>query len=163
MSNRKVPAAAESLPIISRRRVHRTLATGSAVGALAGKIAIMATPAAATPAPHHPDAELIRLGHELEAFWKAENAVYERLKGDTSDEATAQTTAANRLTFDVVDQIEALSASTLEGVLVKVLAVSWCHCGDALEDDMFSDQNTTDVRLVSAILRDLSAMREAAR
>ena len=54
-------------------------------------------------------------------------------------------------------------ARTLDGIVVKALAVSWCLATDGTrEPDLsdFLDADTTDDRITGTILRDLLAMRE---
>jgi hypothetical protein len=48
-----------------------------------------------------------------------------------------------------------LTATTLAGARVKAKAVWWCHNGEEIDDDFFSTQCTTDVRLAAGLLRDL--------
>ena len=52
----------------------------------------------------------------------------------------------------IVEQIEGCTATTIDGLRVKALAVLWCH-GWNLEE--LTDHQTTDIRLAQSILRDL--------
>ena len=60
--------------------------------------------------------------------------------------------AANEASGDVVHRIEKASARTLDGLLVKARAVSWCVCGEEFTPD---EGTTTDVRLAHGIVEDL--------
>ena len=101
------------------------------------------------------DAELLRLGTELESAWTRERALIDsKTWGDTYEAAFNASSA-------IVDQIEQQRAHTLEGVRVKVRAVMWCHQGE--EDDaepfrLSHYQRTTDVRLAESIVLDLAEM-----
>lgn len=145
--------------MINRREALRTIGLGAAAGT------VLTTGAAVAVAAHvnaHPDAELIALGRELEEAWENEKAVYAAWEGICTHDSDAICEEANKASSAIVDRIEACRARTLEGVRVKALAVSWCVCGEPFEDDTFSDQKTTDVRLASAVLRDLLAMKGGA-
>jgi len=50
-------------------------------------------------------------------------------------------------TSAIVHRIEELTATTLAGARVKARAIWWCHNGEEIDDDFFSMQCTTDVRL----------------
>ncbi|MET7242480.1 hypothetical protein ABZT49_03870 [Methylobacterium sp. EM32] len=92
-----------------------------------------------------PDAELISLGHDLNEAWKAERvAVDEAVEG------------AVLRCCDIVKRIERQPATTLAGLTIKVLALSWCHDGDPLAWASLC-ASTTDRRLVASILTDIMA------
>lgn len=119
---------------------------------------------AASTGDAHPDAELLRLGKRLDELWAVERLAGEahRVAKDwATDDAFME---AVRLSGEVVDEIEDLTATTLEGLQVKVRACSWCLAGASFDDHTFGDKSilnpgpTTDVRLASSILRDLAAM-----
>ena len=95
-----------------------------------------------------PDAELISLGHQFQAAWAAEQAGFLR----PVDDATAD--ALVKPCTDLAHRIERLPAKTLDGLMVKAMAVSWCHCGEFEEFG-----NTTDERITAGIVRDLLALR----
>ena len=114
----------------------------------------LAVPALATAAEPHPDAELLRLGRELDAAWAHERATYARMKGSYSKEADRITQAAMLATGEIVDRIEELPATTLDGFKVKARAVSWCYDGGEVD---LGFQGTTDERLANAIIRELLA------
>lgn len=112
----------------------------------------------------HPDAGLIELGRRLRAAWAAEKATYVKWGDLTVPEADREITAAFDSVLAIVDQIERIPATTLEGVRVKALAVWWCCSGEPFDDGTFSFNGspTTDARLASAIMRDLLAMSDEA-
>jgi hypothetical protein len=116
-------------------------------------IAVFATSAVAAD---NPDAELIRLGELLERAWARENAAAGR--EDEQIEAVEVTT-------EIVDQIEAQTATMLAGVQVKVRALLWCGCGDLPSADELMDYRSstpaTDMRLLADLVRDLAAMGRA--
>jgi hypothetical protein len=102
-----------------------------------------------------PDAKLIALGMRLEAAWAHEKSLGE-VRDDFSDDAfEAAFDAATDASGAIVDRIEELTATTLAGAKVKAKAVWWCHNGEEINDDFFSTQCTTDVRLAAGLLRDL--------
>ncbi len=105
----------------------------------------------------HPDAELIRLGRELEAAWAAERAAWIALHEDDSPEADAQSGAAYNRCDGIVDAIEAEQAATLDGVLVQARAVAWIYDGDDFE----LPGGTTDQRIACQIVRDLIRLDRA--
>lgn len=71
------------------------------------------------------------------------------------EESDEHINAACRRTSDVVDRIETIHATTLEGLCLKALAVSWCYSSGPIE---FDDNPTTDLRLAQSIIRDILAM-----
>ncbi len=142
MSN-PIPATATALPS-PRRTFLRQLGAAS-------MMALAATPAMATPA----DADLIALGERLRTAWQEENATFERYKGILgSDDITD---AAAAVSGAIVGEIEAAPATTLEGLKVKALALSWTHCGEVWLIDP-PGESTTDTRLAASIVTDLLKM-----
>lgn len=94
----------------------------------------------------NPDAELLELGMEFDRCFAAER------KAKPADEARGDWTdwnAAYYKTADVVQRIEAIPPQTLDGAMVKVRALVWCHGGrfDGLEG-----QKSTDMRLGNQVL-----------
>lgn len=120
-----------------------TLAAGFAAPAIAGT-------------KSNPDAKLIRLGREFD-YAKAEA---DRL-ADSADEIWS---AAIERVDPIVDEIEALQARTLEGLLVKTHALAWCRCGQPVTAEELADRHcrTIDMELIAGILADLTAMGGAA-
>jgi hypothetical protein len=122
--------------------------------------AIAAALPAFASAPLHPDAELLRLGAELEAAWGRENAHFDAGLA-TTDEGIEAAMAPCR---DLVNQIELLPARTLEGLRVKARSVQWC-CNEGSDDPNYfgslDDWETTDIRISSSIIRDLLALGSA--
>ena len=140
---------------MSREMNRRAILAG--VAAIAPVAALTAAPALAAP-----DAELIALGERLRAAWSADKATIDRLRGIDTHAAYAEIDASIAACSAIVADIESMRATTLEGVKVKALAVSWCHSGEPFDDESFSEQATTDVRIVSSILNDLLSTWPAA-
>jgi hypothetical protein len=115
-------------------------------------------PAAAAP---HPDAELMRLGVDLDAARAVEDAFFAVYRHNTDEENEAATEPCSIL----VDQIEDIAATTLDGLMVKVRALMWCRVGEPMDLDDFCDGYplgpSTDVRLVVSIIADLTRMGAA--
>jgi len=126
---------------LSRRRLLGTTAGVAAVGSLATRAAAAA----------HPDAELVRLGAELEAAWARQDAAAELAKTDDELEELM------RPAEEAVERIEHLPAYTLAGLLVKARAISWCNCGEEIDPDRFCPFQgaATDGRIAASIVRDL--------
>ena len=109
----------------------------------------------------HADTVLLDLGAELEKLWVTEQAAFARTEVDGSDEASALAEAACGASSAIVDQIEAMSATTLAGLKVKARAFSWCRSDVAVTvEDLFGPDATTDVRLLVGIVRDLLHLKE---
>ncbi len=123
--------------------------------ALAASVTLPLLPVSAYAADTTADAELIRLGVELDRAWAHEKALIDsETWGDTYE-------AAYNATGCVVGQIEKQRAQTLEGVQVKVRAVMWCHQGEPADAKPFRlshYQRTTDVRLAESIVLGLAEM-----
>lgn len=145
---------AEHVPTTRRNPIHpgaasgrRTLlGGGAALLALAGGGAAVAK----VPAPN-PDAELLRLGAELEAAWAGQDAAAEL--AETDEELGVVMDRAGRF----VARIEHLPAYTLAGLIVKARAISWCNSGYEIDPDRFCPYPgaTTDGRIAASIVRDL--------
>lgn len=108
----------------------------------------------------HPDAELLRLGAELDAVWKKEQAAWDIVKRDDLEDDDPTFVLARQLqdvSGPIVSQIGHLTATTLDGLCVKARAVSWCHCGDEIHlGDV--PASSIDVRLAQSIINELLAM-----
>lgn len=148
-------APADSTAVPSRR------AHVSSIGnrrALLGGIAIAPLLALPALAALHPDAEILRLGRLMEAHWEVERQSETAGAHDQNEDEPVET--AFHKTRQVVIEIEAATASTLEGLRVKARACLWCHSGElpTLED---FEAATTDVRLAVGIVRDLLTMGDA--
>ncbi|WP_168990385.1 hypothetical protein [Aureimonas flava] len=129
MSNRTVPAAAEGLPIITRRQALRTLAAGSAAGALAGGLFTLAVPAAEAAADpclafvtawDAASDQLAAAPHDAqEDVWKARCEPFDRaaFRGEIPAATTAAGAAAairKAINFgDMQEQDEALVRAAL--------------------------------------------------
>lgn len=86
------------------------------------------TPLPDRPSPAiEPDAELIRLGSELVAAWKAELNVLGETREDASNEAAERDEAAYEVRREVLEKIEAIPATTVVGMCVKALAFCTCE------------------------------------
>jgi len=126
-------------------------------GAVALPLALPVAALAATVAPS-PDAELIRLGAELDAAWAAEAPFAERMEALDTVEADEAWEAALGRTSDIAGKIAEATATTLAGLMVKARACSWCRDGEPFTDTTFDEQGTTDVSLAAGVMRDLLAM-----
>lgn len=116
----------------------RTLLTTAAAA-----VAVPANTLAAIP---HPDAELLRLGRELEAAWAHEKAVY---AGDGTEEIKE---AALEASQRIVEMIGRTQAHTMDGLRIKAEAVRWCRNDGEIGPGFMA---TTDEQLAYAIVRDL--------
>ncbi len=118
--------------------------------ALAGAAALPLLPAGALAAESSADAELLRLGAELDRAWARERTL-------TYDDGACHDgyEAANDASSVVGRHIEQQQAHTLEGLRVKARSVMWCHQWGKFEPFNRAEQRTTDVRLVEAIVLDL--------
>lgn len=129
---------------MSKTTTRRALVAGAAMLPIAASVAVIPAPAAADSA--HPDAALLDLGRQLTEAWREERALT-----DESPEAEHEIDAAYEKCSAIVKKIEPLSASSIEGLRVKSLAILWCHDGDTDLWDCYS----TDMRLAKSIVRDL--------
>jgi hypothetical protein len=96
-----------------------------------------------------PDAELIALGRELKTVTDFETAVL-ALNPNIDDESACNLAKPCSV---LVDRIAGMSATTIQGLIVKAHAVNWCH---ADQFDGFGE--TTDERIAAGIIRDLLAL-----
>lgn len=107
------------------------------------------TPANGEAMPATADADLIRLGAELEAAWAVQDEA-ERADGDEG----ASFDRAYEACRTISERIIEVPAATLDGMRVKARVVAWCHSGEPFADDSF-DGASTDLRMVASLLRDL--------
>jgi hypothetical protein len=134
---------------------------------LAGVGAAAAPPAVAAPsAAAHPDAELIRLGDALDVAWAVENRAFEAAKGEHDDSGplTLKAQKAQEAASEIVARVEAIPATSLAGVLVKVRAIAWCRDGDPITAEDLDDaaDPATECRLIAGVLNDLARLTGAA-
>jgi hypothetical protein len=117
----------------------------------------------AIPPPPHPDAELIRLGRELDEISIRQAEAIANAKREQTEEAEDFADAVMTSAFAIVAGIEALSASTVAGLQVKYRALVWCYDGAPVTEEVLEahPHPWIDRRLVVGILQDLSAMRGA--
>jgi hypothetical protein len=73
------------------------------------------------------DAELLRLGAEMDPLWDAEKAIAEL---DETPETDADFRAARDRTCPIIEKIAAIPATTLAGLHVKAKAVTWIEAAD---------------------------------
>ena len=131
------------------------------------KNGLAAMPLATLPATLASEAELLRLGAEFELAWDRQ-AACERATApadspdDVHDALYAAFETAYHATSAIVDKIEGIKATTLDGVLVKLRACSWCHSGEPFDGSFLWDDPrcpaTTDFRCAEGVLRDLLAI-----
>jgi hypothetical protein len=93
------------------------------------------------------DAELCALREPLMRAWDAEKALYP-VKGLSDEEFDA----AVIRTSEIVQEILALEAHSIEGLKVKATALSWTYSGQAFDIDDFAEDSTTDMRLIHSIV-----------
>lgn len=149
-------APADSTTVPSRR-AHVSPLSNRRV--LLGGIAIAPALTVSALATSHPDAELLRLGRLLDQAWMAERHTYDAAAGSHTTDTETNYEEACGLTSGFVEQIEAATATTLVGLLVKARACSWCHNGESMRDEDFGEQPTTNIRLAVGVIRDLLAMQ----
>ena len=67
-------------------------------------------------------------------------------------------------TSAIIRQIEGIQAQSIDGLKVKLKALTWIHSGHLPDLDFFGGQKNpaTDVRLVMAILADLNTISGSA-
>ncbi len=83
-----------------------------------------------------------------------ERRMAEQKKAEAADAGPAFEQAYAK-TEQVVRQILALPARSLDDLILKARAVCWCHDGDF---DGFDDCDTTDLALAASLVRDLLEM-----
>ncbi len=115
-----------------------------------------------------PDAALIRLGAELEASWRQEDAAWMATKDSMAayHRAEALLEANNRL----VSRISARRAFSITGLQVKVRALAWCSYdpqdreGNPLTAEAMSgfEQPWVGYEVIASLLRDLPVLWRAA-
>lgn len=126
-------------------------ASGPGVAAGAG----LTTLAGAAPAPH-PDAELIRLCTEFDAIERRHYAVFAAMADREEDAAEAAMKAMAEEHEPVLDQITALSPTTIEGAIALAATLHNWTRGD------FADDETTDERLARALVEGLAKLSPSA-
>ncbi len=151
------------------RRYFLTGAAAALTGAGFAAVVLSPDPTWSTPVLEaKPDAELVHLGVELEAAWRQEDAAWAAAEGEGKEEDHApEKIEADRLsdvTSDVVKRIGACHAAGITGLLVKLRAVEWCRCGEAVTAASLSfyGEPSTDMQVIASILQDLSTMGSAA-
>ncbi len=140
------PAATEHT--LSRRAPRRRflMEAGATIALSLGATAAVLAPDPTWGAPAAedagPDAELLRLGRELTACHEAKARAWlavEDVRDTVLDEDPvwqAAEAAADRVRA-VIAQIEACTATTLPGVLVKARALAWCRSNDPATVETF--------------------------
>lgn len=121
------------------------ISTTTRRGVLQGALATSTVAGAAVLPAFSRDADLVRLGEQLRTAWTLER----KLEEDGSDGFEAAFEVCTR----IVNEIEQYTATTMEGLRTKALAVLWCHSGDMTLE--FGTTRTTDIRLAESIVRDL--------
>ena len=93
------------------------------------------------------------LAKRFEEAWAAEKAAEHTLKAAQTPADEKPWDDAYAVTQKVVNEIEAMQATTLDGLRLKARAVQWCYGTDVI--DLRCDQDTTDLRLATSIVEDL--------
>jgi hypothetical protein len=116
-------------------------------------------PAAAIglPAAIESDAELLLLREPLLAAWREEIETYRNQAARSpaelqSDKADLVTDAARDRTSAIVDRILEFSPTSLAGLGVQALALSWTRSGEQISAELIDKQCTTDLQLLSSIV-----------
>jgi hypothetical protein len=117
--------------------------------ALAGAGALPLLPATALATETSVDAELLRLGAELDQAWAREKALIDSEAWGDAYEAAFNACSA------IAGQIEKQQAHTLDGFRVKARAVMWCQQWGEVDPFSLSEHPTTDIRLAESIILDL--------
>jgi hypothetical protein len=144
---------------MSANTSRRGLIGGSAGLAAGAIVATAAGTMAASASSRHSDAELLRLGAELEHAWAAEEAAYLRnarpeFDQAIEDENQAYFDAAHRIAHQIIE----VRATTFDGLFVKASALAWVRREEEFDPEDFEDK-TTDLRLAGSIANDLMLMR----
>lgn len=100
------------------------------------------------------DQALLELGTKFEAAFAAEEPL--RLATNDTDDLTVWNAweAASSLTEEIVNEIERMPATSIEGLRVKARCILWCS-GDGSVS--ISDGKTADYRLAQQIVTSLLA------
>ncbi len=80
-------------------------------------------------APHHPDADLLKLRETLEAYWWREVEAWIALRKLNTLEAAEFARLARAATAEIVGRIEAIGAVTRDGLEVKARIARWRRFG----------------------------------
>ena len=107
--------------------------------------------AAGLPQTALADAELLSLREPLLAAWREEIETVRRHANDDFEKADHATEAATGRTSAIVHRILGLVPTSLAGLGVHALALSWTHSGQPITGRAISGQCTTDVLLLSSI------------
>lgn len=147
----------------------------AAASAAAGAVTLPAVTSAVQPDPigafldSNPDAELLALGESFERLWAAETAALARSDAawelQSPDHASLSKAweEASDATSEIVVRLARMEARTMAGVMLKVRAVLWCHCGDPTTIRRELEAHTTDAALGLGIAHDLAVMSSAGR
>jgi hypothetical protein len=106
------------------------------------------------------DAPLIFLGRLLDDAVAQGNEAWAANDCYGTAETNDLAQIAFRRTSAIVDRIEALQATTLEGLQVKFRAIVWCFGEDAITVENLTEDlhPTTDIRLIAGLLQDMQRM-----
>src|SRR3712207_4080015 len=134
--------------------MNQTTTRRSFMQTAAATLTVSATLAAPTlaHADAHPDAELLRLGEELDRSWRAQRATEAAWNREGYHASDEEVDALVDETGRIVEQIMKQPATTLEGLKVKARAVSWCADGYLSKPE---DHETLDVRLAMSMVYNL--------
>jgi len=108
------------------------------------------------------DAEIFRLGAEIEAAWRREDELIAAAK-DASEEAPEHGALEAQVDIagDLIDKLLKLRAGSLEALQVKARAIAWCQAGSNEAITILDPDRpaATDMRLAQSIIEDLLALR----
>lgn len=128
----------------------------SMMGGAAALAAVVAMPVMAS---EHADAELLRLGRELERAWANERAITAAFHGVYDDDANNLVDDVCDASGRIVDQIRKVTATTPSGLRVKARAICWIRGEEEIQS---VEADSIDARMVAGLLRDLLNMRGVA-
>ena len=115
-----------------------------------------------TPPP--PDAELLRLGALFDIWRAATRAAFNAVPEGARDGSPSMDEAyrVNDSLQDIADQIEAIPATTLAGLLVKRRLVDHCYGDKPVSAERLEPYPDQGIILIAQILTNLDAMGRAA-
>jgi len=141
----------------SRRNLLERVGAASTIG-----VAAVAAPAIAepSPAPRHPDAELLRLRDALEQAWETEEATYARNASTHFVQAIEdENEAAYQKVWALANRMIGMRATTQEGLLAKVTAIAWLRRDEDQFDWIDYKDASIDTWAACTIANDLLMMR----
>ena len=121
---------------------------------------IAALPVAAWPdvmgaAASSADTSLLALGRELREAWLTETSAYAHSDTIPASEAEAYIKPYHDASSAIVEQIIATRAMSADGVMMKVLAWTWCQGNPSDVFEPLGEDDVTDERAINSAERDV--------